>query len=103
MSKNVVSQLLSGDQNISLKRLVAVALTLSKNVEVDLVDHDPPEVEAVPTKTKRLDIDGGTTQKRTDRLDAWSHRTRTGPNPDTTVHVNGRPVPSGDVDDDPAA
>jgi len=103
VSTSAVSQLLSGDQNISLKRLVTVALALGKSVEVDLVDHEPSEVEPVSTKTKRVDVEGGTMQKRTDRLDAWSDQTRTGPNPDTTVHVNGRPVPAGDADDDPAA
>jgi transcriptional regulator with XRE-family HTH domain len=103
VSTSAVSQLLSGDQNISLKRLVTVALALGKSVEVELVDHEPPEVEPVSTKTKRVDVEGGTMQKRTDRLDAWSEQMRTGLNPDTTVHVNGRPVPAGDVDDDPAA
>ena len=105
VSESNVSQLLSGDQNISLKRLVTVALALGKSVEVDLVERDRPDVEAVPTKTKRLRVDGGTKAKRqsADRLAAWTQQEETSPQPDTTVHVNGRPVPAGNVDDDPAA
>jgi transcriptional regulator with XRE-family HTH domain len=99
ITESAVSQLMSGDQNISLKRLVAIALTLGKSVEVDLVDRDPPEVEAVPTKTKRLDVDGGTTQKSSDRLAIWSHGKETDPKPDATGHVNVQPVSDGDVDD----
>jgi transcriptional regulator with XRE-family HTH domain len=103
VSESAVSQLLSGDQNISLKRLVTVALALGKSVEVDLVDRDRPDVEAVPTKTKRLAVDGGTTQQSDAQMATWTNREGTGSQPDTTVHVNGRPVPAGDVDDDPAA
>lgn len=56
ISESAVSQLLSGDQNISINRLVEVALTLGKIVEVDLVDREVPIVESVSTKTKRVDV-----------------------------------------------
>jgi transcriptional regulator with XRE-family HTH domain len=103
VSESAVSQLLSGGQNISLKRLVTVALALGKSVEVDLVDRDRPDVEAVPTKTKRLAVDGGITQRTGDQMAAWTNQAGTGPQPDTTVNVHVGPVPAGDVDDDPAA
>ncbi len=103
VSKSAVSQLLSGDQNISLKRLVTVALALDKSVEVALVDRDRPDVESVPTKTKRLALDGGTTQRSDDQMAAWSSQAGRRTHPDTTVNVDLGPVPASGVDDDPAA
>jgi hypothetical protein len=96
-----VSQLLSGDQNISLKRLVTVALALDKSVEVDLVDRDRPDVEAVPTKTKRLAVDGGTTQRSNEQMAAWADRAEPAAQPDTAAKVNVWTVLAGDSDDRP--
>ncbi|WP_208425213.1 helix-turn-helix domain-containing protein [Salinibacter sp.] len=101
VSESAVSQLLSGDQNISLKRLVTVALALGKSVEVDLVDRDRPDVEAVPTKTKRLAVDGGTTQRSNEQMAAWADRAEPAAQPDTAAKVNVWTVLAGDSDDRP--
>jgi transcriptional regulator with XRE-family HTH domain len=99
ISKSAVSQLMSGDQNISLKRLVALALSLGKSVEVDLVDHDPPNVEAMSTKRKRVEVDGSANTQSDPRVDLWTHGAHgemesTSSQPDVLC-VNGKPVPIG--------
>ena len=54
VSKSAVSQLLSGDQNVSLRRLVEVALAIGDGYAVvppQLVPFDRPVVEAFGTPT----------------------------------------------------
>jgi len=53
ISPSALSQLLSGDQNISIKRLVKVALALGMQWEVpNLVPSESADVERVETKTR---------------------------------------------------
>ncbi len=56
MSPSAVSQIMSGEQNMSIERLVRIALSLGRTIDVELVEHDPPEVTAAPTKTNRIDV-----------------------------------------------
>jgi len=109
VSKSAVSQLLSGDQNVSLKRLVKVALALGKNVEVNLVDRAAPEIEPVRTRTKRVDVEGeAETQSSSNRVDLWLSEThgdggRGTSDPSPRVQVNGKPVSSATEEEDAAA
>jgi transcriptional regulator with XRE-family HTH domain len=60
VSPSAVSQLLSGDQNVSIHRLVKVALALGKTVEAPkLVEFEPPNVEVRARQHGgRVDLDG---------------------------------------------
>lgn len=56
MSPSAVSQIMSGDQNMSVERIVRIALALGRTVNVDLVEHTPPDVAAVQTNRTRIDL-----------------------------------------------
>lgn len=68
MSPSAVSQIMSGEQNMSIERLVRIALSLGRTVEVEFVEQKRPEVEAVPTQTTCIDLsDDVTAEDRTER------------------------------------
>lgn len=61
VSRAAVSQLLSGKENLSLKRLVKVALALGKTVKPpQIVEYTPPNVKVVSDRShsKQVDLDG---------------------------------------------
>lgn len=61
VSPAAVSQLLSGQENLSLKRLVAIALALGKTVKPpQIVEYTPPNVKVVSDRShsKQVDLDG---------------------------------------------
>lgn len=73
ISPSAVSQLLSGDQNVTINRLVSVALALEKGVRVELVDHSPPEVNALPTGTKRVIIsEEASARNKDEQFQLWT-------------------------------
>lgn len=49
---SATSQLLSGDQNVSIKQLVKVALALGMQWEAQLVPFEAPDIERVQTKMR---------------------------------------------------
>ena len=68
MSPSAISQIMSGDQNMSVERIVRIALALGRSVNIDLVEHTSPDVTPVPTKTTRIDL---TEEEPSQKGGAW--------------------------------
>lgn len=100
ISDSAMSQLLSGQQNVSLKRLVKVALALGMRWEVpELVPFESPDIERVETTTRvsvgELEV-VSLSKGFSSITKLWGQR----PSQRASLSIEGEPVGEGAQNDD---
>lgn len=104
MTPSAVSQIMSGEQNMSIERLVKIALSLGLTLEAPkFVQKEKTNIEAVPTPPKRVAVHNDTTFRQ-GKLTHKSGYGWTGARTGNEEHVSvqGEAVPAGAGSDEDA-
>lgn len=93
ISPSAMSQLLSGQQNVSLKRLVKVALALGMRWDVPkLIPFESPHIERVEEATVRIGIGELEAGIGTKGFSSGSKRWGQQPSQPTSLSIEGEPI-----------
>ena len=93
-SRSAVSQLLSGDQNVSIKRLVEVALALDMTfIPPQLIPFEPVEVERVDEGVHGAGVVTQELRSASETRALWSHAARKQPSASTPI-ISVKSLPS---------